>query len=317
MPNKVKGGPKVATTTVAPIHFEDFSGDQFERLCFAYLLRRPDFIDVQWYGQLGSDKGRDIIATGVDGSTHVFPCANYGRLTKTKGESDIRKSAKGGRSNGAKLTILAGGRVSAQLRDSLEATGNSAGFSWTTVRSGPELEELIRRDAPDLIRRFVEGVSFPETSAELKQFAFASSSESDDAIVRSLAIAFDRPAFKTPFSRESSLPRFRAAIAETINTLNTGTTPNGKVFASKNDVRDATLRGRVETLVVALVQLRSNFDQLMRDGEIKPCGCGQEDCPTFMMTDRAVTAMDRERRKLLEQVHALHSGFDPELYPIL
>jgi hypothetical protein len=49
---KVKGQPEVA---VLPIHFEDRSGTEFERLCFAYLLRAFDWKTIDWYGQLGGD----------------------------------------------------------------------------------------------------------------------------------------------------------------------------------------------------------------------------------------------------------------------
>ena len=42
---------------VGPVHFEDFSGEQFERLCFAFLVRDPDFTFVEWSGQSGNDDG--------------------------------------------------------------------------------------------------------------------------------------------------------------------------------------------------------------------------------------------------------------------
>lgn len=45
--------------TVRPIHFEDFSG---ERLVFAYHLC-DGWTDLAWFGQTGSDQGRDIIGT--------------------------------------------------------------------------------------------------------------------------------------------------------------------------------------------------------------------------------------------------------------
>lgn len=46
--------------TVQPIHFEDWSGQEFERLAFAYILRVEEWDTIDWYGQLGSDRGRDI-----------------------------------------------------------------------------------------------------------------------------------------------------------------------------------------------------------------------------------------------------------------
>lgn len=47
--------------TVKRIHFEDFSGPEFERLSFAYLLRAFEWKTIDWYGQLGGDSGRDNI----------------------------------------------------------------------------------------------------------------------------------------------------------------------------------------------------------------------------------------------------------------
>ncbi len=44
---------------VHPIHFEDYSGVQFERLAFAYHVR-TGWRDLIWHGQSGSDQGRDI-----------------------------------------------------------------------------------------------------------------------------------------------------------------------------------------------------------------------------------------------------------------
>jgi hypothetical protein len=46
--------------TVRPVHFEDFSGAEFERLVFAYHLCEG-WTDLAWFGQTGSDQGRDII----------------------------------------------------------------------------------------------------------------------------------------------------------------------------------------------------------------------------------------------------------------
>ena len=49
----------MATITVSPIHFEDYSGIQFERLVFAYHVR-AGWRDLIWHGQSVGDQGRDI-----------------------------------------------------------------------------------------------------------------------------------------------------------------------------------------------------------------------------------------------------------------
>ena len=51
---------RIPATSVQPIHFEDFDGSQFERLVFAYHWRSEDWRSLEWYGQTGSDLGRDI-----------------------------------------------------------------------------------------------------------------------------------------------------------------------------------------------------------------------------------------------------------------
>lgn len=71
--------------TVRPIHFEDFSGTEFERLVFAYHLC-DGWTDLAWFGQTGSDQGRDIIGTHPfdhqpDERT-VIQCVNRGSLTQ-------------------------------------------------------------------------------------------------------------------------------------------------------------------------------------------------------------------------------------------
>ncbi|NYE22085.1 hypothetical protein [Pigmentiphaga litoralis] len=45
---------------------------------------------------------------------------------------------------------------------------------------------------------------------------------SDIDVLQLMAAVFDRPAFRTPFQWESSLPAFRQAIEDTIGALNTG-----------------------------------------------------------------------------------------------
>lgn len=46
--------------TVRPVHFKDFSGLEFERRVFAYHLC-DRWTDLAWFGQTGSDQGRDVI----------------------------------------------------------------------------------------------------------------------------------------------------------------------------------------------------------------------------------------------------------------
>ncbi len=77
--------------------------------------------------------------------------------------------------------------------------------------------------------------------AQLERFVAQSLPLSDMDVARALLAGLDRPAFRTPFREESSLPRFRRAIAETISAINTGRTPSGTQLPSKADVRDPSV----------------------------------------------------------------------------
>jgi len=136
---------------------------------------------------------------------------------------------------------------------------------------------------------------------------------SDDEIAARLVVALDRPAFRTPFHGESSLPRFRDAIAEAIDTLNTGRSPQG-VGPGKHQIRDERLRSKIDALVGKLVALRATFDELLRRGVIRPCGCGSADCPTYMLSAEAAREMDSKRRVLLDLAHELNPRLPRSFY---
>jgi hypothetical protein len=138
----------------------------------------------------------------------------------------------------------------------------------------------------------------------------------DKDIIAALMVALDRPAYRTSFHQESSLPRFREAIAETIETLNTGRTRTGAQLPSKFQIRDPTLRSSVDRVVEALAALRAGFDDLIRTGAIRPCGCGQPDCPVFMFSEEAAREMDLRRRKLLDLAHDLNPDIPQHFYKL-
>jgi hypothetical protein len=168
--------------------------------------------------------------------------------------------------------------------------------STTSQSKGLSLEEVRRHQSQ--LRRFVTE-SLPLSASE---------------IVHLLLACLDRPAFRTPFHMESSLPQFRTAIAESIRTINAGTTSDGKQLPSKFSIADPKVRNALDQIVQQLVAIRAFFDELLKSGEITPCGCGKEDCHTFMFTDMAVAKMDSARRVLLTQANALDHGFPSEMY---
>lgn len=305
-------GPQVQ---VGPIHFDDFSGEQFERLAFAFLLRDPELHSVEWIGQSGGDEGRDILAKDAAGDDHVFQCANYARLTFAKIEKDIAKIIPSKPAKLRYLTVIAGGKVSAELRDKIKAEALAKlGLHYCGVWGGREFEERLRYHAPDLLRRFVEGVAFPDKADALRALTAATSNPPDQEIVTALMRSFDRPAFRTPFQHESSLPRFKKAIAETVNTLNTGHLPSGGSIPSRHAIRDASIKKAVADLVDDVVALRTTFDRLLKAGEIKPCGCGDPDCPVFMLSSVATQAMDDKRSAVLKAAHQLSPEVPTSFY---
>lgn len=121
---------------------------------------------------------------------------------------------------------------------------------------------------------------------------------------------FDRPAFHAPFHQESSLPAFRQAIGDTIQALNTGIwqTRDGKEIErlpSRHQLASEALRNELAIVVHDLTQLRAQFEQLIRDGEIRPCGCDKPDCPVFFFSPQAGQQMDELRAKIVGRVNQL------------
>ncbi len=153
--------------------------------------------------------------------------------------------------------------------------------------------------------------------AQLARFIAQSLPLSDVDVTRALLAGLDRPAFRTPFHQESSLPRFRAAIAETISAINTGKTPSGAQLPSKADVRDPAMRAALDNVVQRLVALRGAFDDLLKKGEIRPCGCQEPDCPVHMLSDRTCREMDGRRHELLVAAQAVDPSFPVSFYDIL
>lgn len=150
--------------------------------------------------------------------------------------------------------------------------------------------------------------------AQLDRFIAQSLPLSDVDVARALLAGLDRPAFRTPFHQESSLPRFRAAIAETISAINTGKTPSGTQIPFKAGVHDPAARAALDGVVQRLVALRGAFDDLVKKGEIRPCGCQDPDCPVHMLSDRACREMDRRRNELLVAARAVDPAFPLTFY---
>lgn len=150
----------MATVTVSPIHFEDYSGVQFERLVFAYHVR-AGWRDLVWHGQSGGDQGRDVsgieLFDGQPARKTIIQCANRDTLTLAKAKGDMTKAvnAIGGTPDAFKF--VSRGAVSDANRTRIEQAAASLGIPHVTIWSGVEFEENLRLRAEYLLHRFVLG----------------------------------------------------------------------------------------------------------------------------------------------------------------
>lgn len=307
----------MATVMVSPVHFEDFSGIQFERLVFAYHVR-AGWRDLIWRGQSGGDQGRDI--TGVEpfddqpARKTIIQCANRDTLTLAKAKGDMTKAVKvaGGMPDAFKF--VSRGAVSDTNRSRIEQAAASIGVAHVTIWSAVEFEENLRLRAEYLLHRFVQGIEFPDAETDIRKFVDDFPGLSDDDALQLMATVFDRPAFRTSFQQESSLPAFQQAIEDTIGALNTGVwrTREGdeiRRIPSIHHLRDQRTRAVLERIVLQVDELRRIFVTRLREGKINHCECGQPDCPTYMLTHRVASELDQARRKILATFQSVHASF--------
>ena len=211
--------------TVQPVHFEDFGGHHFERLVFAYLIRTDNWVSLEWYGQTGSDSGRDIWGVRErdgypQGQKVCAQCANRKSLTYKKVQVDLAKIISH-RPESDAFIVVAGGSVSATLRDQTKKLCEQNQVYTNEIWSDKEFEERLRAKDGSSLKRFIEGEEFPDTPVNLRNFAEAITPQSDNEVLALIGRLFDRPAFYTPFHQESSIPAFKKAVTDTIEALNT------------------------------------------------------------------------------------------------
>jgi hypothetical protein len=307
---------------VKSVAFSQFDGTSFERLAFAYLLRAiPQPQRIDWYGQLGGDSGWDIWLVTATGEHHCYQCANHQRLHFDKARQDIAKVLAGPDGIPHAFILIVGGKVSAKMKARIETYIQGCGVKDVQVWSGAEFEERIRRDAADLLERFCNGVSFPETAQALKAFASDSEKVADADILSRLAECFDRPAFTTPFRQESNLPDFKQAITDTIEAINTGIRRlrDGTEIdrgPSRHRLKSPEIKSKLGAVVGKLVELRAAYDQLIQTGRIRLCGCGKADCPTHMIDDEAAIVMDDLRAEIFVAFRDIWPGFEPPMISV-
>jgi len=308
----------IIARTVRPVHFEDFGGQDFERLVFAYHLR-AGWSDLAWYGQTGSDLGRDIV--GIEHfedwqpRSTVIQCVNRASLTEAKATRDMEKAGRAPSGLPDAFKFVCRGAVSSGQRDRVKAAGRKLGIQHVDIWSGVEFEEALRLRAEFLLQRFVEGVVFPDAEGELRRFVDDFPDLSDEDTLRIMAAVFERPAFRTPFQAESSLPAFQQAIEDTIGALNTGiwrTRQGAEIrrLPSLHTLRDAGTRAILAKVVRELDEIRRIFKSNLADQTIRHCLCDDPNCPVFMVDPSAARALDEARTKALQTFWGAWPLFD-------
>lgn len=205
-------------------------------------------------------------------------------------------------------------------KDDKEKRGQIAHLDHDPSNNAPDNLAFLclpHHDDYDTRRSQSKGLTIDEVKryrTELWAFVGKNLPAPDDEIIAALMYAFDRPAFRTAFHYESSLSRFHNAIAETIDTLNTGKF-RGRQISSKYQIRDLALRSEVDQIVTGLVALRTAFDKFLRSGNIRQC-CDDPKCSVYFIDDIAARDMDRRRRALLERAHKLHPNAPHQFYDL-
>jgi hypothetical protein len=306
---------------VQPIHFEDFDGSQFERLVFAYHARTELWKSLEWYGQAGSDLGRDIWGVRKnetnDDESVCIQCVNRKNLTFAKAEKDISKVLKAVNGTPHHFRIIARSNISAEMRDRIKKHVRSLGVEECDTWSGPEFEEFLRKDAESLLKRFVGGEPFPDAPGDLKKLAESARPLNDDEMLAAFAKVFDRPAFYTPIHQESNLEDFKQAITDTIQALGTGIwkARDGHLIdriPSRHQLKSEALRTKIQAVEKALSRLRAKYDEMIRSGVLRRCGCDNPSCSVYFFNPYdAGHELERLRHEVLATFREAYPAFRP------
>ncbi len=308
--------PKPAIS-VHPIHFEDLGGSNFERLVFAYHWRTDKWRSLEWYGQAGSDLGRDIWGVREDGETVCIQCVNRKNLTFTKIADDIVKVMKAPYGLPHRFRVVAQSNISAKMRDKIKPHVLSLGVKECDTWSGAEFEEFLRHGSEFLLKRFFDGEAFPDAADDLKKLAESTKPLADDEILALYARVFDRPAFYTPIHQESNLGDFKQAITDTIQALGTGIwkARDGNVIdriPSRHQLKSQDLRAKLQAVDMALSRLRAKYDEMTRTGVLRHCQCNDPNCPTFFFQPyQAAHELERLRDEAVRTFRDAYPAFRP------
>jgi hypothetical protein len=73
------------------------------------------------------------------------------------------------------------------------------------------------------------------------------------------------------------------------------------------------IRATLEKVVRHVDDLRRIFLTGLRKGEIRPCGCGDPNCPTFVLSPSIADQLDAARRKMLTMFRSVYAPFNVDL----
>jgi len=79
---------------------------------------------------------------------------------------------------------------------------------------------------------------------------------------------------------------------------------------SRHRITDEDLKNKLAIITRLVVKLRDKFTELRKDGEIKPCGCNQPDCPVWFFSDKACKSMDELRHEILDKFRKIKPEFN-------
>lgn len=134
----------------------------FEKLCAA-LLRYSNFKNIQWYGEAGSDKGRDILAEKVDRPLRgierrerwLIQCKRYTARRISKGDlKDLFDAAL--EHDVHNVLVILAGKASANVRDWIKAAEKRYPFGlflWEEADVSRELYKnrvRLLNDVPEI-----------------------------------------------------------------------------------------------------------------------------------------------------------------------
>jgi hypothetical protein len=239
-------------------------------------------------------------------------------LTRAKAKADMGTAVKAASGVPDAFKFVCRGAVSDASRTRIEQAATSLGVAHVTIWSGVEFEENLRLRAEYLLHRFVQGIEFPDAETEIRRFVEDFPGLSDIDALQLMAAVFDRPAFRTPFQQESPLPAFQQAIEDTIGALNTGVwrTRDGdeiRRIPSIHHLQDQRIQAVLAKVVRQVDELRRIFVTRLKEGEIRHCGCGQPNCPTYMLTHRVAEEQDEARRKILMTFRSVYLSVNVSL----